>query len=129
MKDKLIISGIVLLFVLSLIPIGIIVVNIHKHRNDTIEQLMQPVPVHIPLFQRGDCFEGNWEREPWEDLSTPDGIVEMVGKNSYLVLFRTEAEKRGNVKRGLPLPIASFDRNHNKVPCPDTWVRHSHNRK
>ena len=100
--------------------------------------LTKPTP-HIPivehpiivqqLFQRGDCFDGLWDKEPkesWELVDSPDGIIERVGHNNYLILFRDQAEKRGGDKIGLSMSIATFDRHHTKVECPTSWRLHTH---
>ena len=79
---------------------------------------------HVPTFHRGDCFEVFGEREIWEN--SPDGIVERVGKNSYLVLFREAAESRRIDKYASSVPIATFDNSYHKIPCPETWVHHTH---
>lgn len=78
-------------------------------------------------FHRNDCFNRNGIRESWQ--LSPDGIVVMVGQESYLLMFRGEAERRvgvGGTKSGLPMQIRTFDSGHYKVECPDTWKNHTH---
>ncbi|MGH9910322.1 MAG: hypothetical protein ACRD32_06740 [Nitrososphaerales archaeon] len=76
-----------------------------------------------PMFKRGDCFNGLLEKEIW-DASFPDGIIERVGKNNYLILYKMQANKRGRDKIGLPMSIATFDQYHIRADCPKTWVNH-----
>ena len=80
----------------------------------------------VPTFQRGDCFEGTMEKEVWE--KSPDGIIERVGKASYLIIERHEAERHGD-KYGSSMPIAAFDQLHVKTKCPIEWVQHTHRKE
>ena len=125
-KDKLILSIIIALAMGAIVLIGIIALNIDNPLTPYQPPAIVVTPVHVPTFQRGDCFDGTWEKEVWESSSIPDGIIERVGKNNYLVIFREAAEKRGGDKYASQLPIASFDRNHVKTVCPLTWRNHSH---
>lgn len=82
--------------------------------------------VSSPAFQRGECFNATTDREVWEVYTTPDGIIEKVGKKSYLVLFRAEAERRGRDKIAFTVSIPTFDSTHVKTVCPETWSKHTH---
>lgn len=51
----------------------------------------------------------------------------MVGIESYLVMFRTEAERRvgvGGTKAALPEKITTFDAGHYLTACPEAWRKH-----
>lgn len=79
-------------------------------------------------FQVHKCFHRDGKREPWE-TSLPDGIIEQVGYEHYLVMFQSEAEKRGGGdKVSLPLTIESFDATHHEVACPPAWLNHNRRR-
>jgi hypothetical protein len=78
-----------------------------------------------PKFHANQCFNRSGIREPWE-TNGPDGIIIMKGYESYLVMFRSEAERRsGGVKLGLPFPMQSFDESHYEVQCPKEWINHT----
>ena len=80
-------------------------------------------------FHRHSCFHRNGIREKWES-NLPDGIIEQVGYQQYLVMFQGEAEKRGGGdKVALPLTIESFDATHHEVACPPTWLNHNQRRR
>lgn len=80
-------------------------------------------------FNRHSCFHRNGIREKWES-NLPDGIIEQVGYQQYLVMFQGEAEKRGGGdKVALPLTIESFDATHHEVACPPTWLNHNQRRR
>jgi hypothetical protein len=78
----------------------------------------------VSAFHKGDCFKLAGPVEDWQH--TPDGIIERVGKKNYLFLWKDQAEKRGGSKYGATIDIKVFDELHVKVPCPETWVTHTH---
>lgn len=84
------------------------------------------IPVHVPTFQRGDCFRLTGSEEDWQTL--PDGIIERVGKHSYLLLWKEQAEKHGS-KYGATLEIKVFDALNTKVECPEAWITHKHKKR
>ena len=125
MSTKLFVALFILLLVLYVAVLGMLVVSIHKHAQPEIPIVENPIIVQ-PLFQRGDCFNGTKEKEAWEMVDTPDGIIERVGKQSYLILYRNEAERNINTtKVGLTMSFATFDQYHVKAVCPETWVKHT----
>jgi hypothetical protein len=78
-----------------------------------------------PKFHANQCFNRAGIREPW-DSNGPDGIIIMKGYASYLVMFRSEAERRSaGEKVGLPFSFESFDETHYEVKCPDEWINHT----
>jgi hypothetical protein len=78
-----------------------------------------------PKFHANQCFNHNGIREPWE-TNGPDGIIVMKGYESYLVMFRSEAERRSlGEKVGSPFSIEWFDESHYEVKCPDEWINHT----
>jgi hypothetical protein len=88
-----------------------------------------PVP-HLSKFHRNDCFYRNGILEEWE-LASPHGIIMTVGIESYLVMFRTEAERRvgvGGTKVAIPEKIITFDEGHYKTDCPKAWREHGHSK-
>jgi hypothetical protein len=87
-------------------------------------KFIQTIDTVTSTFQRGDCFQLIGHDEDWETI--PDGIIERVGNKSYLVIWKDQAEKRGGDKYGSTIEIKVFDELNEKVPCPETWVKHSH---
>lgn len=77
---------------------------------------------HAPAFKKSDCFNRVGIKEAWE--KGPDGIIERVGRESYLVLFRDQADLNGGDKVAFTLTIKLFDESHILVSCPKTWVTH-----
>ena len=111
-------STVAAIFVSGLICTGLIAVIANTYT--------PVVEAHTPQFKRGDCFETTMEKESWERLSTPDGIIERVGNKNYLVIEREAAEKRGGDKYASSMPIAAFDQLHVKTECPKEWLTHGH---
>ncbi len=81
--------------------------------------------IQPPKFQRNHCFNRNRIREPW-DTDRPDGIVAVVGVESYLLMYQSEAEHRGATKVAIPQTIRTFDAHHHRVECPESWKNHTH---
>lgn len=112
-------AGLLVLMAVALFSLGAIGHAVYEQR-----RIKHAPPVYVPVFQRGDCFNGNVEREVWETFETPDGIIERVGNQKYLVLLREEADLRRPAKYASSHPIVAFDSLHTKVGCPQAWVTH-----
>lgn len=116
-----------LLFLSPLLLLPILVQSSPKTQDtQTQEQELTLSEEQIsPKFKKGDCFQHNGMREPWES-NRPDGIIAIVGYEKYLVIFRDEAEKRGEDKLAAPISFETMDRDFHKIACPPSWKDHTH---
>lgn len=84
--------------------------------------VVQPVK-HIPKFNSGSCFVHNGFLESWEEL--PDGIVVLRGTESYLVMFKDQANRKAySGKLGTTITIETLDSGFHDVLCPLSWRNH-----
>ena len=118
----------ILVFMITVLICTALSIMIYKRIQPVVPVVEHPIIVES-LFKRGDCFDGLWDKESWELVDSPDGIIERVGHTHYLILFRDQAEKRGNTKIGLSMSIATFDKHHTKVDCPTSWIMHTYSKR
>ena len=77
-------------------------------------------PVVSPKFMNDQCFVKGL-REPWD--ADVNGIIVRKGRNKYLVLYASEADRRALTKTGWEEDIRSFDSKYIPTPCPDSWMK------
>lgn len=87
--------------------------------------LLQSEKTHHAQFLSGQCFAKAGLREPW-DLDVAGRII-LHGYTKYIVMYASEANRATLAdKSGWEEDIREFDKKYRVVPCPESWIKHTH---